>query len=72
MMIYSQPEYIAMLIADKVENRKDFERYHWDHSNAARLTEYFREWLTALGISEDRYMELARAGEIRGGSPTLV
>ena len=50
----------AMLIADKVQNRKDFRRYHRDHPRAARLEAYFGAWLSALGVSEERYAELAR------------
>lgn len=48
-----------LLIADKVQNRKDFERYHLGtHPKSDRLVEYFNEWLHALGISERRYQEL--------------
>lgn len=47
-----------MLIGDKVQNRKDFERYHADsHDNRVRLTEYFRQWCEALGVA-DRYAEM--------------
>ena len=50
-----------MLMADKVQNRKDFERYHRDtHPRAGELDRYFRNWLTALGITETRYQELTR------------
>lgn len=48
-----------MLIADKVQNRKDFEKYHLGiHPNSDRLLEYFKEWLDALGVSEEKYQEL--------------
>ena len=48
-----------MLVADKVQNRKDFDLYHKaGHPNSERLTQYFNEWLTALGVSEARYQEL--------------
>jgi hypothetical protein len=48
-----------MLIADKVQNRKDFEQYHkTTHPRSAKLDLYFRNWLTVLGISEERYLEL--------------
>jgi hypothetical protein len=50
-----------MLIADKIQNRKDFDRYHRDtHPRARELDRYFRNWLTALEITEARYQELAR------------
>lgn len=40
-----------MLMADKIQNRKDFNRYHKStHPNSARLTVYFEEWIDALGI----------------------
>ncbi|GAB4212529.1 MAG: hypothetical protein OHK0022_48480 [Roseiflexaceae bacterium] len=50
-----------MLVADKVQNRKDFERYHRDtHPRARELDTYFRNWLAVLGVSEQRYEELVR------------
>jgi hypothetical protein len=50
-----------MLIADKVQNRKDFDRYHRDtHPRAQALDHYFRNWLAALGITETRYQELVQ------------
>ena len=45
-----------MLIADKVQNRKDFEKYHkGTHSNSHRLEEYFYQWMKRLGVCEDDY-----------------
>lgn len=48
-----------ILVADKVQNRKDFLRYHAEsHSRTKELNHYFNLWLNALGISEERYQEL--------------
>lgn len=48
-----------MLIADKVQNRKDFLRYHRDtHANAARLDVYFQLWMIRLGIDDAEYARL--------------
>lgn len=48
-----------MLLADKVQNRKDFERYHrGTHTHSARLERYFQNWLRRLGVSEPDYAEL--------------
>lgn len=48
-----------MLIADKAQNRKDFEAHHLgSHPRSERLDRYFKEWLSALGVSEARYQEL--------------
>lgn len=44
-----------MLVADKVQNRKDFRKYNSDHPEAQNLEKYFSAWLEALSISEDRY-----------------
>jgi hypothetical protein len=50
-----------MLIADKVQNRKDFELYHLDtHERSNVLDQYFKNWLTRLGITEERYQELVK------------
>jgi hypothetical protein len=46
------PEVRDMLIADKVQNYKDFLTYHaGTHARSRELDHYFRFWLQALGIS---------------------
>lgn len=48
-----------MLIADKVQNRKDFELYHLGtHPRSNEYIVYFNTWLDTLGITEKRYQEL--------------
>ncbi|MBI4853912.1 MAG: hypothetical protein HY819_19115 [Acidobacteria bacterium] len=48
-----------MLIADKVQNRKDFEIYHKStHPRAKELEIYFDNWLEILGISQEKYQSL--------------
>ena len=45
-----------MLMADKVQNRKDFEIYHMGtHDRSDQLHAYFHTWLRYLGITEDQY-----------------
>ena len=39
-----------MLIADKIQNRKDFWLNNLDHPRAERLDIYFKQWLRRLGI----------------------
>lgn len=52
----------AMLIADKIQNRKDFELYHkGTHSRSNELDMYFKMWLAKLGITEDAYQSYVRA-----------
>ncbi|GAB4340250.1 MAG: hypothetical protein OHK0038_19710 [Flammeovirgaceae bacterium] len=47
-----------MLVADKVQNRKDFEIYHLQsHPRSKELQQYFRNWLQRLEISEEKYQE---------------
>lgn len=50
------PAVNAMLVADKVQNRKDFELYHKDtHARSSVLDAYFKRWLERLGVSEEAY-----------------
>jgi hypothetical protein len=47
-----------MLIADKIQNRKDFEIYHeGKHPRSKELAKYFRNWLERLGVSEETYQD---------------
>lgn len=50
-----------MLIADKVQNFKDFEIYHKGvHKRSYELNKYFIDWLIRLGIEGDQYAEFVR------------
>jgi len=49
-----------MLIADKVQNRKDFLQYHASsHARSRELDLYFKIWLQELGITEEQYEVLS-------------
>ena len=59
-LLSTLPEVNMMLIADKVQNRKDFELHHkGKHPRSGELEVYFKIWLIRLGISEEQYIELA-------------
>lgn len=48
-----------MLVADKVQNRKDFIRYHkGKHEKSDRLDAYFLVWMDRLGITDAEYERL--------------
>lgn len=48
-----------MLIADKVQNYKDFTKYHYGtHPRSEKLNDYFRKWLDALDINFTMYKRL--------------
>lgn len=50
------PEVNQMLIADKVQNRKDFLLYHHgSHPRSDELARYFDKWLKALNVSSRDY-----------------
>jgi len=47
-----------MLVADKVQNFKDFRRYHAQtHPRAEVLNQYFLNWLERLGVSMGQFEE---------------
>jgi hypothetical protein len=47
-----------MLVADKIQNRKDFEMYHKEsHPRTIELNQYFKNWLLRLDISEEKYQK---------------
>jgi len=48
-----------MLVADKVQNYKDFLTYHLKtHPRSQRIDQYFRQWLARLKIGKPRFQEL--------------
>jgi hypothetical protein len=48
-----------MLIADKVQNYKDFAKYHYGtHARSDKLNEYFHKWFAALNIDLTMYKRL--------------
>ena len=58
-MLSALPDVNDLLIADKVQNRKDFEIHHRNtHENREILAQYFDNWLRRLAVSEVRYTEL--------------
>lgn len=58
------PQVNEMLIADKVQNRKDFLTYHYGkHPKSIELDIYFKNWLRALQVTEAMYNELCKVIE---------
>ncbi len=54
------PQVNNMLVADKVQNRKDFELYHKaTHPRSENLDRYFRLWLERLWVFEEIYQTWA-------------
>lgn len=53
------PEVNLMLKADKIQNYKDFRKYHLGtHEKSAELEQYFEEWLAALNVSKERFLQI--------------
>ncbi len=56
----------AMLVADKVQNYKDFLVHHRaTHPRGEALDRYFRLWLERLGVTPARFEELSTAAATR-------
>jgi len=57
-----RPEVQEMLVADKVQNRNDFELFHkGKHPRSKHLIHYFKMWMRVLGVTESKYRQLKRA-----------
>lgn len=55
-MLSPLKEVNQMLIADKVQNRKDFMIHHYGkHQKSEELYNYFSTWLNTLGVTNDDY-----------------
>lgn len=53
------PDVEQMLVADKVQNRKDFDKYNRaSYPRSVELDKYFRSWMTRLSITEEKYQSL--------------
>ena len=56
-----------MLIADKIQNYKDFELYHkGTHPRSQELDLYFRNWFFKLGVSDTQYQEYKKLLTVLG------
>jgi hypothetical protein len=56
-----------MLIADKIQNYKDFELYHkGTHPRSAELDQYFKNWLDKLGVCDERYQHYKKLLTVLG------
>ena len=50
-----------MLVADKVQNYKDFRTYHFgSHPRGERLDRYFQMWLARLNVTFEEFLEYER------------
>jgi hypothetical protein len=54
-----------MLIADKIQNKKDFMLYHYGtHPRSKELLEYFDNWHDRLGIDRDSWKHIPNYGTL--------
>lgn len=49
-----------MLVADKIQNYKDFVEYNGDHPRSRELHFYFNRWMAALGVEREDVPELVQ------------
>jgi hypothetical protein len=68
-----------MLVADKIQNKKDFMKYMYlKHERPAyqkvseRSVQYFDSWLTRLGISQEMYQKIVEQVEQSNISGTVL
>lgn len=54
------PEINEMLVADKVQNRKDFLEFNENHINFKLLDAYFKAWLEVLKIPDNEYIRYCK------------
>lgn len=67
------PEVDQMLVADKVQNRKDFLVHHRGcHPRSDALDRYFRLWLLRLGVTEQQFAELFEELQVTAAPTRLV
>lgn len=52
------PQVNLMLVADKVQNTKDFTANQSLYPNSTQLEGYFNNWLTRLGVTKNQYDHL--------------
>jgi len=63
------PEVNTMLVADKIQNFKDFKRHHsTTHPRAASLHRYFTQWFSALEIDPREVDRLMRETQVPPGN----
>ena len=56
------PDVQDMLIADKIQNKKDFELYHaHTHPRAEELKKYFQNWMVILQLSKTIQKSLTKS-----------